>query len=129
MDDVPQTIDLRKEVSKDELEAFDQSWWSPVGRPAIRKSILTDRYRNALREVIEAKIAGREVVVAPKWKNRSSIHDCTQASNEQTTEKRWNGERRKETAEVKSKPTRQAEEPKSSVEGAHFMSFGVAKLQ
>lgn len=62
MEDVPQ-ID-RKELNKDELKlasSLVESMASSLG-----EMDLSDRYRDALREMIEAKIAGREVVAAPE---------------------------------------------------------------
>jgi DNA end-binding protein Ku len=62
MADVPQLE--RKEVNKDELKLsvnLVESMASSLG-----ELDLTDRYREALRELIEAKIAGREVVAAPE---------------------------------------------------------------
>src|SRR3954468_7110265 len=62
MADVPQLE--RKDINKDELKlsiSLVESMASTMG-----ELDLTDRYRDALREMIEAKIAGREVVVAPE---------------------------------------------------------------
>src|SRR6266566_4253529 len=62
MDNVPQIE--KKDVNKDELklsihlvESMDST---------LKDLDLTDRYRDALREMIEAKIAGREVVSVPE---------------------------------------------------------------
>src|ERR1041384_2441853 len=62
MDDVPQLE--RKEVSKDELKLSISLVESMAAK--LKDIDLTDRYRDALREVIEAKIAGREIVAAPE---------------------------------------------------------------
>jgi DNA end-binding protein Ku len=62
MDDVPQIE--HKDVNKDELKlsiSLVETMSSTL--PEID---LTDRYRDALREMIEAKIAGREVVSVPE---------------------------------------------------------------
>src|SRR5258705_6043434 len=59
MDNVPQIE--RKEVGKDELKLSISLVESMAS--SLKEIDLTDRYRDALREVIEAKIAGREVVV------------------------------------------------------------------
>src|SRR5262245_61065895 len=62
IDNVPQLE--RKEVNKDELKLSV----SLVGSMSatFKELDLTDRYREALREMIEAKIAGREVVNVPE---------------------------------------------------------------
>jgi DNA end-binding protein Ku len=62
MEDVPQIE--RKEVSKDELKLSISLVESMTS--SLNELDLTDRYRDALRELIEAKIAGREVVAAPE---------------------------------------------------------------
>lgn len=62
MEDVPQIE--RKEVSKDELKLSISLVESMAS--TLKELDLTDRYRDALREMIEAKIAGREVVAAPE---------------------------------------------------------------
>jgi DNA end-binding protein Ku len=54
----------RKEVSKDELKLSISLIESMA--TSIKELDLTDRYKDALREMIEAKIAGREVVTAPE---------------------------------------------------------------
>src|SRR5262245_251563 len=62
MADVPQIE--RREINKDELKlsiSLVESMSSTLG-----EMDLTDRYRDALREMIEAKIAGREIVAAPE---------------------------------------------------------------
>lgn len=62
MQDVPQVE--RKDVSKDELKLSLSLVESMAS--TLEEIDLTDRYRGALREMIEAKIAGREVVAAPE---------------------------------------------------------------
>lgn len=62
MDDVPQIE--RKEVSKDELKLSISLVESMAA--TLKELDTTDHYRDALRELIEAKIAGREVVAAPE---------------------------------------------------------------
>ena len=62
MDDVPQLE--RKEVSKDELKLSISLVESMSS--TLKEIDTTDRYRDALREMIDAKIAGREVVAAPE---------------------------------------------------------------
>jgi len=58
MDNVPQIE--HKEVNKDELRLSTSLVESMTS--TLKELDLTDRYRDALREMIEAKIAGREVV-------------------------------------------------------------------
>ena len=53
-----------KEVNKDELKLSINLVESMA--TTLEELDLTDRYRDALREMIEAKIAGREVVTAPE---------------------------------------------------------------
>lgn len=62
MDDVPQLE--RRDVNKDELKLSISLVESMAA--SLKDLDLTDRYRDALREMIEAKIAGREVVTAPE---------------------------------------------------------------
>jgi DNA end-binding protein Ku len=62
MEDVP-SIEKR-EVNKDELKLSISLVESMSS--TLQEMDLTDRYKDALREVIEAKIAGREVVAAPE---------------------------------------------------------------
>ncbi len=62
MDDVPQIE--RREVNKDELKLSISLVESMAA--SLEEIDMTDRYRDALREMIEAKIAGREVVTAPE---------------------------------------------------------------
>jgi len=62
MTDVPQIE--QKDVSKDELKLSISLVESMAS--TLKEMDLTDRYRGALREMIEAKISGREVVTAPE---------------------------------------------------------------
>jgi len=62
MESVPEL--QRKEVSKDELKLSVNLVESMTS--SLKEMDLTDRYRDALREMIEAKIAGKEVVSAPE---------------------------------------------------------------
>ena len=62
MADVPQVE--RKDVNKDELKLSVSLVESMSS--TLKEIDLTDRYRDALREMIEAKIAGREVVTSPE---------------------------------------------------------------
>ena len=62
MEDVPQLE--RREVNQDELKLSISLVESMAS--TLKEMDLTDRYRDALREMIEAKIAGREVVAAPE---------------------------------------------------------------
>jgi DNA end-binding protein Ku len=62
MDTVPQVE--KKEVSKDELKLSISLVESMSS--SLEDLDLTDRYRDALREMIEAKIAGKEVVSVPE---------------------------------------------------------------
>jgi DNA end-binding protein Ku len=62
MDSVPQIEN--KEVNKDELKLSINLVESMAS--SLKELDLTDRYRDALREMIEAKIAGKEVVSAPE---------------------------------------------------------------
>jgi DNA end-binding protein Ku len=62
MQDVPQIE--HKEINKDELKLSVSLVESMAS--TLEDVDLTDRYRDALREMIEAKIAGKEVVSAPE---------------------------------------------------------------
>jgi DNA end-binding protein Ku len=62
MDNVPQIE--QKEVKKDELKLSINLVESMTS--TLKDLDLTDRYRDALREMIEAKIAGKEVVSVPE---------------------------------------------------------------
>jgi len=110
MENVPQIE--RKEVSKDELKlslSLVESMSS-----SLKEIDLTDRYREALREMIEAKIAGREVVTAPEVeKPVVDIMTALKQSIEQSKAKRKPMERAKgdkkeavEAAPVEAKTTK-----------------------
>ena len=62
IEDVPQME--KKELNKDELKLSVSLVESMSS--SLKELDLTDRYRDALREMIEAKIAGREVVSVPE---------------------------------------------------------------
>jgi DNA end-binding protein Ku len=62
MNDVPQIE--RKEVNKDELKLSISLVETMAAN--LNEIDLTDHYQGALREMIEAKIAGRDVVAAPE---------------------------------------------------------------
>src|ERR1044071_2905398 len=62
MENVPQIE--HKEVNKDELKLSISLLESMTS--TLKEIDLADRYRDALREMIEAKIAGREVISAPE---------------------------------------------------------------
>jgi DNA end-binding protein Ku len=62
MDNVPQLE--HKEINKEELKLSLSLVESMT--TSLKNLDLTDRYRDALREMIEAKIAGKEVVSAPE---------------------------------------------------------------
>src|SRR5688572_10814073 len=111
MDDVPQIE--RKEVNKDELKLSISLVESMAS--SLKEIDLTDRYRHALREVIEAKIAGREVVVgAEEEKPVVDIMTALKQSIEATKAKRKPMERAKgtkkevdEVAPSEAKPAKQ----------------------
>ena len=92
MEDVPQIE--RKEANKDELKlsiSLVESMASTLG-----ELDLTDRYRDALREMIDAKISGREVVVmAEAEKPVVDIMTALKQSIEQTKAKKKPMERAK----------------------------------
>lgn len=92
MDDVPQIE--RREVSKDELKLSISLVDSMSA--SLKEMDLTDRYRDALREVIDAKIAGREVIAAPEVeKPVVDIMTALKQSIEQTKAKKKPMERAK----------------------------------
>ena len=62
MNDVPQIE--KKEVNKDELKLSISLVESMAS--SLKEMDLTDHYRDALREMIDAKIAGKEIVTAPE---------------------------------------------------------------
>jgi DNA end-binding protein Ku len=111
MDDVPQVE--RKEVNQDELKLSISLVESMSA--SLKEMDLSDRYRDALREMIEAKIAGREVVVAPEAeKPVVDIMTALKQSIEQTKAKKKPMERAKgekkptvPAVEAEAKPVKQ----------------------
>ena len=106
MDSVPQIE--HKEVNKDELKLSLSLVDSMAS--SLKELDLTDHYRDALREIIEAKIAGREIVSAPEEeKPVVDILTALRQSIEQTKAKKKPMERAKgETKEAaESKPAKQ----------------------
>jgi len=111
MDNVPQIE--RRDVSKDELKLSISLVESMAS--SLKEIDLTDRYRDALREMIEAKIAGREVVVsAEEEKPVVDIMTALKQSIEATKAKKKPMERAKglkkeaeEVAPVEAKPAKQ----------------------
>jgi DNA end-binding protein Ku len=106
MDSVPQLE--HKPVNKDELKLSLNLVESMAA--SLKELDLTDHYRDALREIIEAKIAGREIVSAPEEeKPVVDIMTALRQSIEQTKAKRKPMERargdRKEA--VESRPAKQ----------------------
>jgi len=92
MDGVPQLE--RREVNRDELKLSISLVESMAA--TLDEIDLTDRYRDALREMIDAKIAGREVVVAPEAeKPVVDIMTALRQSIEQTKAKKKPMERAK----------------------------------
>jgi DNA end-binding protein Ku len=92
MADVPQLE--RREANKDELKLSISLVESMAS--TLSEMDLTDHYKDALREVIEAKIAGREVVVAPEAeKPVVDIMTALKQSIEQTKAKKKPMERAK----------------------------------
>ena len=81
MDSVPQIE--KKEVNKDELKLSISLVESMAS--SLKEMDLTDRYRDALREMIEAKVAGKEVVtVAEEEKPVMDIMTALKQSIERT---------------------------------------------
>jgi DNA end-binding protein Ku len=120
MDDVPQIE--RREVNKDELKLSISLVESMAAN--LDEIDMTDRYRDALREMIEAKIAGREVVVAPEAEKpvvdlmtalRQSIE---QAKTKKKPMERAKGEKKPAAAApvvaAEAKPEGKAAKPKKS---------------
>ena len=92
MENVPQIE--RKEVNKDELKLSISLVESMASK--LKEIDLTDRYRDALREMIDAKIAGKEVVTAPEEeKPVIDIMAALKQSIEQTKAKKKPMERAK----------------------------------
>ena len=106
MDGVPQIE--QKSVNKDELKLSISLVESMAA--TLKDLDLTDRYREALREMIEAKIAGKEVVSVPEEeKPVVDIMTALRQSIEQTKAKKKPMERAKgeKPAAVEAKPAKQ----------------------
>ena len=106
MESVPQIE--RKEVNKDELK-LSMSLVDSMSS-TLKDMDLTDHYRDALREMIEAKIAGKEVVVvAEEEKPVVDIMAALKQSIEQAKAKKKPMERAKgeKKEEVEAKPAKQ----------------------
>jgi len=111
MDAVPQIE--RKEVNKDELKLSISLVETMSAN--LKEMDLTDHYRDALREMIEARIAGREVISAPEVeKPVVDIMTALRQSIEQTKAKKKPMERAKgekkeaiEKETIKLKPVKQ----------------------
>src|SRR5688572_20177630 len=85
MENVPQIE--KKEVNKDELKLSISLVESMAS--SLKEMDLTDRYRDAMREMIEAKIAGKEVVqVAEEEKPVVDIMSALKQSIEQAKAKK-----------------------------------------
>jgi DNA end-binding protein Ku len=106
MDAVPQLE--HKEVNKDELKLSLSLVESMAS--SLKELDLTDHYRDALREIIEAKIAGREIVSAPEEeKPVIDIMTALRESIEQAKAKKKPMERAKgdKKEAVEAKPVKQ----------------------
>jgi DNA end-binding protein Ku len=106
MDAIPQIE--HKEVNKDELKLSLSLVESMAS--SLKELDLTDHYRDALREIIEAKIAGREIVSAPEEeKPVIDIMTALRESIEQAKAKKKPMERAKgeKKEAVESKPAKQ----------------------
>ena len=106
MEGVPQIE--RKEVNKDELKLSISLVESMAS--SLKELDLTDRYRDALREIIEAKVAGREIVSAPEEeKPVVDIMTALKQSIEQAKAKKKPMERAKGDKQeaVEAKPAKQ----------------------
>jgi DNA end-binding protein Ku len=106
MDSVPQLE--HKPVNKDELKLSLSLVESMAA--SLKELDLTDHYRDALREIIEAKIAGREIVSAPEEeKPVVDIMTALRQSIEQTKAKKKPMERAKgeKKEAVESRPAKQ----------------------
>ena len=108
IEDVPQLE--RKEINKDELKLSINLVESMAS--SLSEMDLNDRYRDALREMIEAKIAGREVVtVAEEQKPVIDIMTALKQSIEQTKAKKKPMEKargeKKDAVEVPAKARKQ----------------------
>jgi DNA end-binding protein Ku len=101
MQDVPQIE--KKDVNKDELKLSISLVESMTS--SLKEIDLTDHYRDALKELIDAKIAGKEVIaVAEEEKPVVDIMSALKQSIEQTKAKKKPMEKakgeKKEAAEV-----------------------------
>src|SRR6266436_9225359 len=112
MESVPQIE--HKEINKDELK-LSISLVESMGS-SLKELDLTDRYRDALREMIEAKIAGKEIISAPEdEKPVVDIMTALKQSIERTKAQKKpmekaRGEKKEAAAEVKApaaKPKKQ----------------------
>jgi DNA end-binding protein Ku len=106
MESVPQIE--KKEVNKDELKLSISLVESMAS--SLKEMDLTDRYRDALREMIEAKIAGKEVVlVAEEEKPVVDIMAALKQSIEQAKARKKPMERAKgeKKEAVEAKPAKQ----------------------
>jgi DNA end-binding protein Ku len=109
IEEVPQIE--RKEINKDELK-LSISLVETMSS-SLKEIDLTDRYRDALKELIEAKIAGREVVVSQEEeKPVVDIMAALKQSIEQAKAKkkpmeRAKGEKKEEEKIVEVKPVKQ----------------------
>src|ERR1043166_521908 len=109
MDGVPQIE--RKEVNKEELKLSISLVESMAS--SLKEIDLTDRYRDSLREIIEAKVAGREIVSAPEEeKPVVDIMTALRQSIEQTKAKkkpmeRAKGDKKEAVEAVEAKPAKQ----------------------
>jgi DNA end-binding protein Ku len=107
MESVPQIE--KKEVNKDELKLSISLVESMAS--SLKEMDLTDRYRDALREMIDAKIAGKEVVlVADEEKPVVDIMSALKQSIEQAKAKKKPMEKakgEKKPAAVEAKPAKE----------------------
>src|SRR5437870_5549662 len=106
MDSVPQIE--QKEVNKEELK-LSISLVESMGS-SLKELDLTDRYRDALRELIEAKVAGKEVVSVPEVeKPVVDIMTALKQSIEQAKAKKKTTEKAKgeKKEAVEAKPAKQ----------------------
>ena len=109
MESVPQIE--HKAVNKDELKLSINLVESMAS--TLKELDLTDRYRDALRELIEAKIAGKEVISVPdEEKPVVDIMTALKQSIDQAKAKkkpmeRAKGERKEAVEAVEVKPAKQ----------------------
>jgi DNA end-binding protein Ku len=112
MADVPQLE--RKDLNKDELKLSINLVESMAS--SIKEMDLADRYSDALREMIEAKIAGKQIIAAPEEaKPVVDIMTALKQSIEQAKAKRKPMERAKgeaKTVAVAAAQTKPARQPK-----------------